>query len=39
MLHGRENFGEKKIRSFVLPLPELRDIGSLNAYKEQCRTI
>lgn len=29
----------KKIRSFVLLLPELREVVSLNAYKEQRRTL
>lgn len=36
---GEKILVRKKIRSFVLLLPELREVVSLNAYKEQRRAI
>lgn len=39
MLHGRENFSEKKLEVLFYFLPELREVVSLNAYKEQRRAI
>ena len=36
---GEKILMRKKIRSFVLLLPELREVVSLNAYKEQRHAI